>query len=179
VLDWGAETFALNVLDRLRGVARWISTRVRRAPESRWIPGRRPPHDGFEVLPLHFEVNLDLQVPTVTVAMYAVNYTRHELEVASLAIDELRTAGVPFASIGLLGEPIVRRRSAFVIYARRRLADSEAREASRSGSGQWSIGSINFVARARHGHTQLKYGPVAAMTISGVVNGRFAVPGPA
>lgn len=156
---------AVTILDRLVAWTRALARGRQLTADSetsralrRALAAKHAPRDGYELIPINFEIALTLEVPQLTVWMLAINYTKKVLQLDAASIDHFRLSGGPaLEQIQLLTPPPVDAYRASQITFRRVLADAETRAVSRSRPELPETASINVTSRGRTGRKERRF----------------------
>ena len=147
-------------------VAIWRRRRARKVPSG---PLVRHPHSGFEVMPVHFMIDVTRAVPQVEVELRAINYLARPLALREVKVTRFVAGSLPaIDNIPLAYEVTLEPRSSFLIVCARALADSEARTAANAPPSSWH-GSVSIVARGMVRGKEISFGPATALKIDGSV----------
>ncbi len=121
-----ATASAVSIADRVLAAGSWVMRRIRGNDPGRILPGDA--HDGLELRPLSYQIDLGGEVPRVRVDFIAINYLKKTIELRELKISLLTGTGhVGIANVLLDREVVLQPRSSFAVFCSRVLTDTEAR----------------------------------------------------
>src|SRR5438105_3875622 len=121
MIDWiGGAASVVTVLGGGAAVAAWL----KRRSQSATPVAERHPHQGLQVWPIHYLIQLGGDIPNVEIALLAINYLRKPLDLRELKIGRFNAGGLPaLDNIPLLTEIALEPKSARVVHCSRRLVD--------------------------------------------------------
>ena len=163
----------VTIADRVLAFGRWV---LRKATFGRLgapvSPYMRPPHSGLELVPVCFRVCLSTQLPYVTVAFWAINYSNRSIRLVSANVDRLYLPNGPtLERIPLAGEYELPSRVSWQVICQRALTDAEARVISSTTNRNSHSASLGISATGRQKRRDVEYGPVSNLSIEGSFEG--------
>ena len=142
-----------------------------------WLKQRR---QGLvlELIPIRFELSLGTPVPTVTLALRAVNYLRSPLVLESIRIRFLHVgASLVVDEITSPDEYEIPARQSLEVTCHRKLIESEAAALrARWRQERWWQGSIMCSARGAAGKRSVRFEPAGEFSVYGTVDGGGLAP---
>jgi hypothetical protein len=137
-----------------------------------WLTQRRQGL-ALELIPIRFELSLGKPVPTVMLALRAVNYLRSPLVLESIRIRFLHVgASLVVDEITSPDEYEIPARQSREVTCRRKLIESEAAALRELSSGErWRQGSVMCSARGAAGKRNVRFEPAGEFSVYGTVDG--------
>ena len=142
-----------------------------------WL-GQRRAGLALELIPIRFELSLGKPVPTVMLALQAVNYLRSPLVLESIRVRFLHVGdSLVVDEITSPDEYEIPARQSREVTCRRKLIESEAAALRGLWSGEhWWHGSIMCSARGSAGKRVIRFDPAGEFPIDGTVEGGGLAP---
>lgn len=168
----------VTIVGGLYAVVRFVRARHRVEASSSAAEGgaravlerRRRPLE-LEILPQHFELVLDGDVPEIRVYLFAVNYRKVQVTLSTLRVDQFRlSVGTVLDGIALAQELTLDAQRSRSVMCRRALLDSEARSFLKGPADPRPNASVTLSGRALSGRKTVEYGPHAGISVNGYVS---------
>lgn len=167
---------AATLADRVTAFFRFLRTRLWQNGRPQLPHGssaavlRRRQRHPFELRPIRFEIFLDVDLPTVEVWFYAINYRPRTLTLWSAIVPGFYLSGGPkLENIPFTGDIALEPGNAFIFRCRRALADSEVRVIAAMQQASMAHASYEVIAHARDRRAELTY-RASAMAIDGWIH---------
>lgn len=161
MVDLGTASTAITIVDKAHSLYRKIVGKIK----------RKRPLTAFEIRPLHFQVNLSGNRPTVEIRFYVINYLSRQILLKEIKVTRLQfQGGDQLENIPLVQEDFcVHPHKSEFVSCRRNLIDSEIRSLSSEKPTQSA--TFELVAKAKRNSKEYIYDPVSSMRIEGRVVG--------